>query len=525
MTICRQRLVVCAGIVMGMLIGGGQPGGVGASESSANLLHREPMLAPEPVQEQVSGDPRVPGTVAAIDPESSAPGNGDPIAASALPPAAELPAIAVSPALPTMVITDLELSDVVDVVTLLRLMARLADVNMLISPKVEGAIGFSFRGVAWDQAFLSILSSSGLTYSWQGDVLRVMTIEDVRRELEMAGALRDRENARQDLRQAEPMVMRVIPVRYMSAENIGKSVASMITGAAQAGGVATQGKAAVSVDGESNTIIVHASRADVDKAVDLVERLDRIRPLVQIEAKIVEATRDTARQLGMQWGGQTGRLQGGRLVTASGGAATAGGYASDFPAQFASGLEAPAGFSLGLVSERIGMNELLNLQLTALQQQGRINIQASPSVTTLDNEMAVIESGEERAYRTSTGTGNENDAQVEWKKAVLKLEVTPHVVDGNKLRVVIVANKDSFDETKPTTNNEFPVNTKRARTTVMLADGETTMIGGLSLESSSETTAGVPFLMRIPLLGFFFRNKSSSGRFNETIIFITPTIL
>jgi len=505
---------LCAGMVLGdVLAETVSP----VAEPSPGVLYREPMLRTGPTA-ALPEDPDE--SQAPVDMVADAPAVDEALA-SGVPPEGMTSSVAVEaePALPSMEITDLELPDVVEVVTLLRLMARLADVNMLISPKVQGTIGFTFRGVAWDKAFRSIVASAGLTYTWEDDVLRVMTLEDVQRELDMETALKNRKSVRDAIRQAEPMVMQVIPVRYMSAANIGKSVASMITGAAQTGG------AAVSVDSESNTIIVHAGRDDVDKALKLVERLDRVRPLVQIEAQIVEATRDTARQLGMQWGGQTGRMQGSRLVTAGGGGATAGGYASDFPAQFATGMNAPAGFSLGLVSERIGMNELLRLQLTALQQQGRINIQASPSVTTLDNEMAVIESGEERAYRVSTGTGNVLDVSLEWKKAVLKLEVTPHVVDGNKLRVVIVANKDSFDETKPQTNNEFPVNTKRARTTVMLADGETTMIGGLSLESSSETTAGVPFLMRIPLLGLLFRNKTTAGRFDETIIFITPTIL
>jgi len=454
-------------------------------------------------------------------------------------PVAELPDVPVQPertavvperVLPTMIITDLELADTVDVVTLLRLMAKMADVNLLISPNVAGTVGFSFRGIAWDQAFRSILSTAGLTYVWQGDVLRVMTLEDVRRELELETVLRDREAVREDLRLSEPMVMRVIPLRYLMASKVEKTVSMMLAVGADGvsnGGV-PQRKATVSADVESNSIILHAIGSDIEKAVSMIAELDRPRPLIQIEAKIVEATRDTARQLGMQWGGQSSRLDNGRLVTVSGGGRTTGGYTSDFPAQFASGGSSGAdlasqGFSLGMASDRLGGSELLNLQLTALQQQGEINIESSPTVTTLDNETAVIESGEERAYQTSSGTGS--DTVLEWKEAVLKLEVTPHVVDGSRLRVKIIANKDSFDETKPQSNNEFPVNKKRAQATVMLLNGETTMIGGFSLESSSDSMTGIPFLMRIPLLGALFRNKSTGGRFDETIIFITPTIL
>lgn len=449
------------------------------------------------------------------------------VAAPVLPPEQARPALSAERALPTMIITDLELADTVETATLLRMLARLADVNMLISPAVQGNIGFTFRGIAWDQAFRSILSTVGLTYVWQGDVLRVMTLEDVQRELVMETALRDRETVREELRLTEPMVMRVLPLRYLVATKVEKTVSMML--AVDEGGATRAGlplrKATVSADSESNAIIVHAVRADVEKAAALIAELDRPRALIQIEAKIVEATRDTARQLGLQWGGQSTRLDGDRLVSVSGGAATSGGYMSDFPAQFVTGDRVARGFSLGMVSERLGAGELLNLQLTALQQQGRINIESSPVVTTLDNEMAVIESGEERAYRVSTGSGTAQEGTLEWKKAVLLLEVTPHVVDGRLLRVKIVSNKDSFDETKPQTNNEFPVSTKRAQTTVLLADGETTMIGGFSIESSSDSMTGVPFLMRIPLLGTLFRNKSTGGRFDETIIFITPRIL
>ena len=165
------------------------------------------------------------------------------------------------------------------------------------------------------------------------------------------------------------------------------------------------------------------------------------------------------------------------------------------------------------------------MQLTALQQKGRIQILSSPSITTLDNEAALIESGEERAYRVTTGTGNILDTSLEWKKAVLKLEVTPHVVDGEYLRVEILANKDSFDETKPQLNNEYPVNTKHASTTVLLRNGETVVIGGLSLEGESHTDAGIPVLMDIPVIGALFKNEGDNKKFDETLIFITPKII
>lgn len=429
--------------------------------------------------------------------------------------------------LPTNTIADLELTDEADVVTIIRALAKAADVNILISPQVTGRMGFAFRNIPWDQAFRSVINAAGLTYEWEGEVLRVTTIEDMRKGLEMETVLKEREDVRAQKRLIEPMVVQVIPVKYSSAANIGTTVRMLLAATKEGGGVTEAGgsRSTVSIDEENNAIIVHAIPDDAAKAVSLVEQLDRVKYQVRIEARIVEATRDTARQLGVQWGGTMAQVSDGRLVTVGGPGVSAGGYNSDFPAQFSQGVVTPVGFSMGIISEKIGGSELLAMQLTALQRKGRIQILSSPSITTLDNEPALIESGEERAYQTTTGVGIENYSDIEWKRAVLKLEVTPHIIDGEYLRVEILAKKDSFDETKPQSNNEFPVNTKHAKTTVLLRDGETVVIGGLAVENSSDAESGVPYLMDIPGLGYLFKNKAQARKFDDTLIFITPQII
>lgn len=429
-------------------------------------------------------------------------------------------------ALPSQTISDLDLAGVTDVATVLRAMARAAGVNILVSPSVKGEISFSFQDVPWDQAFRGVIASAGLTYVWEGDVLRVLTLDDLQKELAMENARAEREKVKAEVRQVEPLVMQVHQVRYARAKPLGDILAALLGGSFGAVRDAVPGQRVyVSVDEENNAIILHAPREDLQKAQTLMQQLDRPKPQVHIEARIVEATRDTARQLGVQWGGQYATIQGNRMLTAGGAGLTDGGFVSDFPAQFAQGLDPQAGFSLGFLSEKFGGSELLSMQLSALQRSGQIKILSSPSITTLDNEKAVIESGEERAYRVTTGTGNILDVSLEWKKAVLLLEVTPHVVDEGGLRVEIVANKDSFDETRPQTNNEFPVNTKHASTTVMLRNGQTVVIGGLSQESSSDVRNGIPVLMDLPLLGHLFRNTNTASKFDDTLIFITPTIL
>lgn len=435
--------------------------------------------------------------------------------------------ISVEKQLPTDTIGDLALADEADVATILRALAKAANVNMLVSPDVSGKVSFTFKDVPWDQAFRSVIISAGLSYAWEGDVLRVMTLEDMQRDLAIETVLKQRADVKAEKRKVEPLMIQVIPVKYSKAANIGATVKSLLDATTQKGTdpAAAGQRASVSIDVDNNAIIVHAIRDDIDKAVALVEQLDRAKAQVHIEARIVEATRDTARQLGVQWGANTAQINGNRLVTAGGRGATAGGYNSDFPSQFAQALNPPVGMTLGLVSERIGGSELLSMQLTALARKGNIKILSSPSITTLDNETAIIKSGEERAYRSTTSTGNELDLAVEWKEAVLELNVTPHVVDGEFLRVEINARKESFDETKQQSNGEFPVNKKQASTTVLLRNGETVVIGGLSLESDSDTHSGIPVLMDIPGIGALFKNRSQAKEFDETLIFITPKII
>jgi type IV pilus assembly protein PilQ len=489
------------------------PAGCTTPEGSM-AVHKEPRLADwtRAPESSVSAAPERPGLPPALTEEPMS-----------MPPP---PRAAPERELPTLRIGDLELAGDADVATVLRAMAKAANVNLLISPEVEGRVSFAFQDVPWDQAFRSVIISAGLAYAWEGEILRVMTLEDMKRSLDMETVLKQREDVKAEKRRVEPMLIQVIPIRYSKARSVGATVRSLMAAPEKPGTAADSAqRTSVSVDEENNAIIVHAIREEVAKALALVEQLDRAKAQVHIEARIVEATRDTARQLGVQWGLQSAQMQGGRLITTGGRGVTDAGYNSDFPSQFAQGVGRPVGLTLGLVSERIGGSELLNMQLTALQSKGNIRILSSPSITTLDNEPAIIKSGEERAYRETSGTGNDLDVSVEWKEAVLELNVIPHVVDGEILRIEIKAKKESFDDTKPQSSGEYPINKKEASTTVLLRNGETVVIGGLSLESDSDTRSGIPVLMDLPGVGALFRNRDQRRKFDETLIFITPRIL
>jgi len=418
--------------------------------------------------------------------------------------------------LPTNLIEDFNMPASTDVGTVLRALARAADQNILISENATGSVNFNFTSVPWDQAFQGVLTSAGLTYTWEGDIIRVMTLDDMKRELEIEKLHQERQEVKADMRKVEPLHMQIVKIKFMSAENMGDTLKALLFGSTSDSELLESPRGSVTVDEENNAVILHAIKEDLVKMQSLIAQLDVPRPQVLIEAQIVEANRDTARQLGVQWGGVSTTTSGGRLFEAD---------SSSFGANIADSMDEDLGLTLNLLTERFGGGDLLTMQLTALQEDGRVNILSSPSITTLDNEKASIESGEERAYRETSGTGNNLDVSIEWKKAVLKLEVTPHVIDENRLKLDVTANKDSFDDTKQESNGEFPVNTKNAVTTIMMYDGETTVIGGLSEETEGEIEKGIPILMRLPIIGHLFKGRTTSATMDETLIFITPHIL
>ncbi|MGD8522835.1 MAG: type IV pilus secretin PilQ, partial [Desulfobacterales bacterium] len=186
------------------------------------------------------------------------------------------------------------------------------------------------------------------------------------------------------------------------------------------------------------------------------------------------------------------------------------------PADSLSGLSP---FTLGLIYQRVG-DVLLDVQLSALQEQGKLNILSSPSITTLDNQTAFIESGRDIPFQTV----EDGEVNIEYKKAVLRLDVTPHVIDDRTLKMYINVNKDEADFVNEV-QGQPTILTKKAETNVIQFDGQTIVIGGLNKETTSDTKSGVPFLEDIPGLGYLFKKKGSSSDLEELLIFITPHIL
>ncbi|MCG2831472.1 MAG: type IV pilus secretin PilQ, partial [Desulfobacteraceae bacterium] len=326
----------------------------------------------------------------------------------------------------------------------------------------------------------------------------------------------------------EPLLTKVVQISFADSEDLKKNLETFLAGK-------TDGKThgSVMVDKHTNALILHATRNDIESILPLIEELDRPTPQILIEANIVETSKETARELGIQWGGVYKRnMPGDKTEWVTSGSRSDGilgdtldpttgidptsGLAVNFPTSGTS-ITGTA-MTLGYVIENLGKH-VLAVQLSALETEGKLNILSSPSITTLDNQEAFIESGREIPYQSATSEGT---ADTEFKSAVLSLKVTPHVIDDKTIKIEIETNKDEPD---PTYTTEPPIITKKAKTTVVLFDGQTTVIGGLSKETTSESESGIPWLRNIPILGYLFKGEYKSREMEEILIFITPHIL
>ncbi|MBW2514356.1 MAG: type IV pilus secretin PilQ [Deltaproteobacteria bacterium] len=413
-----------------------------------------------------------------------------------------------------------------DVTVLLRALTRAVGLNLVVNEGVKGTVNIDIKEAAWDQAFLSILNAQGLSYTWDGDIIRIVTQDDINRDLERLTTDQKIKSQKKDMELVEPLITQVVEVEFANANKLKDSLTMFLSEKEEG-----QPIGSVMVDDHTNSLIIQAIYSDLERMIPIILELDKPTPQVLIEAHIVEAAKGVSMELGVQWGGLYNSgdlwitpganssgvlgntLSNGGIDPTSGDVFNSGGSNTITNATGATGL------TLGLALEDIG-GSILAAQLSALQAEGKLNILSSPSITTLDNQEAVIESGQEVPYQTVV----DNEVNVEYKDAVLSLVVTPHVIGDNILKLNIKTTKDELDFVNAV-RGQPAIDTKRASTNVLLYDGQTTVIAGLSKENSRKQNTGVPWLKEIPILGYLFQGKEDEDTLEELLIFITPHIL
>ncbi|MCG6892951.1 MAG: type IV pilus secretin PilQ [Desulfobacteraceae bacterium] len=448
----------------------------------------------------------------------------------------------------------------VDLTTLLRALARIADQNIMISEKVSGQASIDIHQAPWDEVFRGILSTHGLDYRWVGDIIRVVSVEDLRAEQDLLSETQKSREAvkehavkmqalRSEVKLGEPMVYEVVPIRFAELEALKENVQSILEATSstkrpqggqnsgqEQGGAERAGR--ILIDKHSHSLILFARESEVAKMRNLIEQLDKPTAQIRIEAQIVQTDQETARALGVRWGGIFLDASGERFnwyggdPSASEGAelydstaspnfvqSPSDNIVSAFPDTLVGDVNDVKGISLGYLFQQKGIG-LLSAQLRALEEANKLDVLSSPAITTLDNTEATIESGSEVPYETT----DQGDRKVEFKDALLKLAVTPHVIDDEYLRLHILTSNDTVDESRSVGGQPF-LNKQKAETSVVLYDGQTTVIGGLTIDSYFLQEEGVPFIKDIPLLGYLFKGKSKGNRKQEILYFITPYIL
>ena len=419
--------------------------------------------------------------------------------------------------LPTKVIS-LKMSDA-DITTVLRSLAKLADQNVMIATGVEGIVSVDLKDVPWDQAFRGILKANSLFHVWEYDVLRILSMADMEKGIKFEELQTKMYKARQTSKLVEPLQVRAVKIHHLDVNKVAVTLKGLLTKEVDLEGKKTGIRGAIIVDEDINTIIIHASSSDINHMLDLIEEIDRPSYIVFIEAQIVLATKEVARALGTEWNVQyADAFNNGSHNAASG----VGGKNLFERDNFGDGF-ADTAAGTGTIAYAIKKGKWdINMTLQTLETDDKINVISSPSITTLDNHTAYVESGTEIPYQTSS---DNNGTETEFKKAVLRLEVTPHVIDNNILKIAIFASKDEPDADQANNDGEPAILTRKTETTLLLRDGQTTVIAGLVEATNRDVESGVPFLMDIPYFGYLFKSRSTSKKFDDLLIFVTPHIL
>jgi type IV pilus assembly protein PilQ len=405
-----------------------------------------------------------------------------------------------------------------DLRAVLRTFAEISGLNIVIDPTIQGTVDVSLRDVPWDQALDIILRANKLGYVVDGTIVRVAPLS----------VLADEESQRRKLadEQALSGELRVLtrPLSYARAEDLRALLTATVLSS----------RGSIQTDPRTNTIIINDLPERLQRATDLLSTLDAPQPQVEIEARIVQTTRQFARTLGVQWGigarasntiGNTTGLafpnQGsitGRLNNQQGPPAPDPGF-DDVPTAVnlpATGASTAFGVALG------SLNGALNLDvaLSALEKQGQGRLLSTPRVTTQNNVEAEMTQGVQIPIQTVAN----NTVTVTFKDAALTLKVTPQITAANTV-IMRISLENAAPDFSKAINNIPPIDTQRAITQVLVNNGDTTVIGGIYISNEQTNKDRTPGLYRLPLLGWLFQRNGITDDSRELLIFITPRIL
>jgi type IV pilus assembly protein PilQ len=406
----------------------------------------------------------------------------------------------------------------VDLRAVLRSFAEIGGLNMVIDPDVQGTVDIVLTDVPWDQALEVILRGNQLDYTVDGTIVRIARIDTLKKE--------------QDSRQA--LAKSAADAGTLEVRTYALSYARASTAAPLIKRAALSPRGDIQIDERTNTLIMTDLPGRLDTASKLIGTIDRPEPQVEIEARVVSTSRDFGRTIGVQWGlngrvspeiGNTTPLAFPNRGSIGGRQGSQGAAGTDTRAnpldQTGSVVNLPAAPAAGAIGLAMGsVNGAFNLDvaLSALETSGKIRILSTPRVTTQNNVKAEMTQGVQIPVQTVAN----NTVTVQFKDAALTLRVTPQITAANTVIMQVeLENAAPGDEVLGIPS----INTQRALTTVQVNDGATTIIGGVFISEQRTESDRVPYLHRLPLLGWLFKRDSNADDSRELLIFITPRIL
>ncbi len=403
---------------------------------------------------------------------------------------------------------------------LLRIISETGNISVVVPEAIDPKVTVKLKRVPWDQALEVILASHGLWYRREGNIYRI----DSRKVLD---AEDEAEAARRAAMAASEMPKpQIVTLNYASADELKPKFEGMLSP-----------KGHIDVDGRTNSLIVSDIAANRQQIADLARSLDTQTPQITIEARIVEARSTFVRQFGIQWGGRA-------LAGAAGGNATGlvfpssigvvGGNTDNqtndngitaLPSDFAINLPAATGTgeggAIGLSLGSVGGNFNINLRLSALEDTGTVRIISAPKITVLNNKAALIRQGVSIPISVVSAAGT----QTQFVQADLKLEVTPYVSQADcaiAMQLNVTKNEPDFVNTGA--RGDPTILRKEAQTTMLVNDGETSVLGGIYTRNTGLAYKKVPFLADLPVIGWFFKSRRENDDRTEILVFITPKI-
>lgn len=444
----------------------------------------------------------------------------------------------------------------VEIRTVLQIIAEVAEKNLVVSDNVQGDITLRLKNVPWDQALDIVLKTKGLDKREAGNVLLVGTVQEIA----------DREAVEMQSLQNEvtvaPLATDFIQVDYRRASEIKDRLV-------EAKLISERGF--VMADDETNTLMVRETAKQIGEIRNTIKQFDVEVPQVMVQARLVTASDTAAKELGVRWGtgykgdnyviGGTPSLNGPvidpRFPPFTGGPDPVAPLTDRFgnpyteeqrtaiteqltynkelnqfnaEGQYEESMTIPgnlmvdlgiqaatSGISLGFIDGGF----LLSAELLAMQTDGKLEIVSQPKVITTNGKPAVIKAGQEIPTRT---IDNDGQATVEWKEVVLKLDVVPQIIPGDKVLLDLTITEDSVGEVYDELGNRL-INKQELKTSIVVNDGETVVLGGVLQKQTSESVSKTPFLGDLPVIGNLFKNKTGSSQKRELLIFITPEMI